>query len=166
MGILSKGICNSSGVFLLLHIKYICGTEKWPVTVTYDKILITIPSSTGHCEAECMKTAVNAEQVLNHDGFHSLNRFHNEVAQDFYFNELPSSLPSARSLRRIPNGSLSLSILWEARSGSGGDLVLSGHPRPQDLSWGCFLATRHTQLRRLAWRGLSGTPNPCDSLKK
>lgn len=111
MGVLSEGICNSSGIFLLLYLKRICGMKQWSVTVTYDKILITIHSSTGHCEAECMKTVVNTEWVLNHDGFLSLNRFHNEVAQNFYFNKLPSSLPSASLLR---NGSLSLQPVGSA----------------------------------------------------
>lgn len=69
MGVLSEGICNSSGIFLLLYLKCICGMKQWSVTVTYDKILITIHSSTGHCEVECMKTVVNTEWVLNHDGF-------------------------------------------------------------------------------------------------
>lgn len=51
MGFLSKGICNSAGTFLLLFIKYVCGMEQQPVTATYNKILITMHSSAGHCEA-------------------------------------------------------------------------------------------------------------------
>lgn len=65
--------------------------KQQSVTVTYDKILITIHSSTGHCEAKCMTTVVNTEWVLSHDRLLSLNRFHDEVAQDFSI--LTSSLP-------------------------------------------------------------------------
>lgn len=65
---LSKSICNSSGIFLL-YMKGICGMKQWSVTVTFDKILITIHSSTGHCEAKHMKAVVSMEWVLNQDIF-------------------------------------------------------------------------------------------------
>lgn len=97
MGILSKSICSSSGIFLL-YMKGICGVKQWSATVTFDKILITIHSSTGRCEAKLMTAVVNTEWVRNQDGFLSLSRFCSELTQDFYMNKLPSSLHPARML--------------------------------------------------------------------